>query len=52
MSSVFLNIAGYLVVITAQDVRYFFINMLAFIVAIAYAAMKPAASGAVASNEE
>ncbi len=43
MSAVFLNIAGYLVVITAQDVRYFFINMLAFIVAIAYAAMKPEA---------
>ena len=40
MSPVFLNVAGYLVVITAQDVRYFFINMLAFIVAIFYATMK------------
>ncbi len=40
MSPVFLNVAGYLVVITSQDVRYFFINMLAFIVAIVYAFMK------------
>lgn len=52
MSPVFLNIAGYLIVISAQDVRYFFINMLAFVVAIAYATMKNGESEEAAIREK
>ena len=51
MSPVFLNLSGYLVVIAAQDVRYFFINTLTFIVAIAYAAMKPRKIEETSSDE-
>lgn len=40
MSPVFLNMIGYFVAIASQDVRYFYINFLAFIIAIFYAFMK------------